>query len=456
MDEKTRQLGEARISHLLWKFSIPAIIGMMASSLYTIIDRLFVGNVVGADAIAGMSVTMPISFILMAFGTLIGIGAGALVSIRLGEQKHGEAENILGNAFTLILLLALLVSGGCLFFLEPLLTHLGASARIMPYAKDFISIILYGSVFQYLSFGLGSLIRSEGNPRLAMMTQLINAGMNIVLDFFFVFLFHWGMKGTAVATVISQAISAAWVLAHFSSPRSVLKLRWKNLPLRKELVLGIFAIGMSPFFMHLAASVVNLLFNQGLGRYGGDAAIGAFGIISTLTMFAIMPIFGINQGVQPIIGYNYGAQKFERVKKALWLAIAAATVIVTAGFVVMELVPGTLLQAFTHDPELLAIGVPGMRLYLLVLPIVGFQIVSANFFQAIGKAGKSMVMAMLRQVFVLIPALLFLPPLFRIDGVWGAGPLSDSIACIVTALFLAAELRSLSEKSALAAVPNPS
>lgn len=447
MDKKTKQLGEARLAHLLLKFSIPAIIGMMASSIYTLIDRLFVGNLVGADAIAGMSVTMPISFILIAFGTLVGIGAGALVSIRLGEQKKEEAENILGNAFTLFLIISIVISGACLLFLDPLLTHFGASPRIIPYAKQFISIILFGSVFQHLSFGLGSIIRSEGNPKLAMMTQLINAGMNIILDYVFVFIFHWGLQGTAIATVISQAISATWVVLHFCSPRSVLKLRFKNMPLRFDLVKAIFSIGMAPFAMQLTASVVNILFNQGLGRYGGDAAIGAFGVISALTMFSIMPILGITQGLQPILGYNYGARQFVRVKKALWMGIFAATVIVTLFTLAVELFPETLLRAFTSDPKLLSIGVPGMRLYLLMLPLVGFQIVSSNFFQAIGKAHKSMLTALLRQVIVLIPMLLILPPFFKINGVWGAGPISDFIAAIATAIILAFELRHLNDNN---------
>ena len=446
MDDKTRQLGEANLSHLLWKFSIPAIIGMMASSLYTLIDRLFVGNIVGADAIAGMSVTMPLSFIIMAFGTLVGVGAGALVSIRLGEGKKEEAEKLLGNALTLFLIISVLVSGACLFFLDPLLAHFGASPQIIPYAKQFITIILWGSFFQYISFGLGSIIRSEGNPRIAMMTQLINAGLNIVLDFAFIYLFHWGLQGTAVATVISQAVSAIWVLWHFLGPHSVLKLRFRNLPLRFDLMKGIFAIGMAPFFMQLSASLVSILFNQGLGRYGGDSAIGAFGIIGTIAMFVIMPIFGLIQGVQPIIGYNYGAGRFDRVKKALWLTIIAATAIVTVGFIAMQLFPATLLRAFTSDPKLIEIGVPGMRLYLLMLPIVGFQIVSANFFQAIGKAGKSMVMSLMRQIIVLIPMLLLLPPIFKINGVWCAGPISDFISSLVTLAFLLVELRSLSEK----------
>lgn len=446
MDERTQQLGEKPVSQLLWQFSIPAVVGMIASSLYTLIDRLFVGNIVGADAIAGMSITMPISFVIMAFGVLIGIGSASLVSIRLGEGKRDEAEAILGNAFTLIILISVLVSGAILLNLEGILTLFGASAAILPYAHQFISIILFGSLFQYISFGLSAVIRAEGNPKIAMLTLLINAGINIVLDFVFIYLLGYGLQGTAVATVISQGISATWVLLYFRGKNSVLTLRLKNMPLRSNLVKGIFSIGMAPFAMQLTASVINILFNQALSRYGGDAAIGAFGIINTLVMFILMPVFGINQGAQPIIGYNYGARQYERVKETLKWAVISATLIVTAGFLMVHFFPALLLRAFTSDQELLEIGTHGMYILLLALPVVGFQIVSANFFQAIGKAAISMLLSMLRQVIVLIPLLLILPRFFQLEGVWYASPISDLIAALVTAIFLLRELRSLNRE----------
>ncbi|MDD3364360.1 MAG: MATE family efflux transporter [Syntrophomonas sp.] len=443
MDERTLQLGEKKVSHLLWQFSVPAIVGMLANSLYMIINRLFVGNVVGADAISGMSVTMPISFILMAFGMLVGIGAGSLISIRLGEQKKEEAEQILGNGLTLLLIIAVVLSGGLLLCLDFLLTNFGASPNILPYGRQFISIILLGSVFQFISFGLGATIRSEGNPRISMNIMLVNAGLNIVLDYIFVYVLGLGMPGTAVATIISQAFSAMLVIRHFLGPASVLKLRLKNLRLRRHFIVAIFAIGMAPFSMQLIASVISIIFNQGLANYGGDSAIGAFGIINTLTMFILMPIFGINQGAQPIIGYNYGAKNYNRVKETFMQAIIWATVIVTGGFILIQVFAAPLMGAFSSDEDLLRIGTHGMRIFLLLLPVVGFQIVSANFFQAIGQALTSMILSMLRQVILLIPLLLILPRFLGLNGIWYASPASDLMASIVTAIVLFVKLRQL-------------
>ncbi|MGE5449881.1 MAG: MATE family efflux transporter, partial [Methanomassiliicoccales archaeon] len=418
MEERTLQLGQDKITSLLIRFSLPAIIGMLANSLYTIIDRLFVGNIVGADAIAGMSITMPISFIIMAFGMLIGIGSGALVSIRLGENRPHEAEKILGNAFMLGAIISVITSAVLLYTLDDLLIQFGASKQILPYGRQFISIILWGSFFQFTSFGLSAIIRSEGNPRMSMMVLLLNAGLNIILDFIFVYWLSMGIKGTAIATVISQGASAAWVVYYFTRGNSVLNLRWVNLRLQWPVISGIIAIGMAPFFMQLAASVINILFNRDLARYGGDSAIAAFGIISTLVMFIMMPIFGINQGSQPIIGYNYGAGNYQRVIETLKKAIMGATLIASMGFVLGQAIPHILIMAFTPDARVIEQGTRGMRIFMLLLPIVGFQIVSANFFQAVGKAQKAMVLSLLRQVILLIPLLLILPPILKLDGVW--------------------------------------
>jgi len=443
MEDKTRRLGEEKVSKLLWQFSLPAIIGTLASSIYVIIDRIFVGQVVGADALAGMSITMPISFIILAFGLLIGVGSGALVSIRLGQGKAEEAENILGNAFTLVLIISVIVSGLLLYYLDPLLTLFGASAAIMPYARDFIGIILFGSVFQYIGFGLSNVIRAEGNPRKAMYVVLINAGTNIILDVVFILLWGWGVRGAAIATVISQAVSAAIVLIHFRSPHSTLKLRFQNIPLRFLLVKGIFSIGMAPFAMQLAASVVNTLFNQNLAQYGGDPAIGAYGIIGAIANFLILPVIGVNMGSQPIIGFNYGAHRYARVIEAFKDATLAATIITTTGFVFLELFPRQMMGAFTGDANVINIGTHGMRIILLMFPIIGFQIVGSNLFQAIGKGSIALLLALLRQVVMLIPALLILPRFWQLNGIWISPPIADGLATMITLLIVLPQLRRL-------------
>ncbi len=443
MDPRMRRLQEEPVGKLLWHFSLPAIAGMMVGSLYTVIDRAFLGNVVGPDALAGLSVCMPITFVMLAFGMLIGVGTGALVSIRLGQQKHAEAEVILGNATTLTLVVAVVIGGGFLLVLTPLLTLFGASPVTLPYAKQFLQIILLGSFFQYASFGLNAIIRAEGNPRLAMLTMFINASINIILDVVFVLWLDFGVPGAAVATVIAQAVSAIWTLGHFRSRRSVLRLHLKNLVPHWQIIRPALAIGLSPFVMHLGASVISLLANRGLSHYGGDVAVGAYGIISALSMLILMPVFGLNQGAQPIVGYNFGAANIARVKHTLKLSVLAATGVVLIGFVLVEAFPTALVHAFAKDPLLIQVGARGLRICLVMLPIVGFQVVSANFFQAVGKARTALVLSLLRQVIVLIPLLILLPHVMGLDGVWAAGPIADGVASLLTGFALLRELRHL-------------
>lgn len=443
--DRSKQLGEESIGKLLIKFSIPAIVGMIVNALYNIIDRVFIGRGVGKLALSGVTVTFPISTIIMAFGMLVGIGCAALISIKLGQQKKEEAEHILGNAFTLIIIISLIVTTLGLIFLEPMLLKFGASKETLPYAKEYIRIILIGVIFQNIGFGLNNTIRSEGNPRVAMFTMLIGGVLNTILDPIFIFVFNMGTKGAAIATVISQTVNTIWVLSYFFSKRSVLKIRYKNLKLDSKVIKSIFAIGMSPFSMQIAASIVTIISNRSLVKYGGDLALGAMGVIMSIVMLVLMPIFGINQGCQPIIGYNYGAKKYNRVKKALKLAILAATTITTTGFIIIQLFPKQLISIFNKDPQLVAIGVHGIRIYLFMLPIIGFQIVSSNYFQAIGKAKISMFLSLSRQVIILIPLLLILPRIFELNGVWIAGPSADAISSIVTAIFLFIEIRHLNE-----------
>jgi putative MATE family efflux protein len=442
--DRSKQLGEGSVGKLLWKFSIPAIVGMLVNALYNIIDRIFVGKGVGELAITATTVAFPIMNIIMAFGMLIGIGAAATVSIKLGQQNKKEAEHILGNAFVLIIISSILVSTFGLIFQVPILKLLGASDQVLPLAKDFTTIILIGAVLQNVGFGLNSIIRSEGNPKIAMITMLIGAILNTIFNPIFIFGLHLGIRGSALATIVSQSVCSIWVFSYFLGKKSSLKLTKKNMNLSAHIVKQIFAIGMSPFLMQVAASVINIVLNNDLGVYGGDKAIAAMGIITSVSMLILMPIFGINQGSQPIIGYNYGAKNFDRVKKALKLAILAASSICIVGFAVVELLPKVIINVFSNaDVELLNIGSTGIRIFLAMLPIIGFQIVSSNYFQAVGKAKISIFLSLARQVIVLLPLLLILPRFLNLTGVWMAGPAADFVASLITALFLFKELRHL-------------
>jgi putative MATE family efflux protein len=447
--DRSKQLGEEKVGKLLLKFSIPAIIGMLVNALYNIVDRIFVGKGVSELAITAITVAFPISIIIMAFGMLVGIGAAATVSIKLGQKRKDEAEEILGNAFTLIIIVSLGVTILGLIFMEPLLKIFGASEVALPLAKQFISIILIGALLQNIGFGLNNIIRSEGNPKMAMLTMLIGAVLNTIFNPIFIFVLHTGVRGSALATIVSQTVCSVWVLQYFTKGKSTLKLKTKNFKLKTGIVKQIFSIGLSPFLMQLAASVITIVLNKGLATYGGDTAIAAMGIINSVSMLILMPIFGINQGVQPIIGYNYGAKNFERVKKALKLAILAATAISTTGFILVELFPRQIISIFIsgEGSVLLSIGSRGIRMYLIMLPIIGFQIVSANYFQAVGKAKISIFLSLSRQVIVLLPLILVLPQIFKLDGVWMAGPSSDFIASFITAIFLIREIRKLRSKS---------
>lgn len=447
--DRTTELGQESIGKLLLKFSVPAIIGMIVNALYNIVDRIFIGQIpggIGELALSGVTVTFPISTVIMAFGMLVGIGSAALISIRLGQQKKDEADKILGNALMLVIIILVTLAVVTFPFLDKILVAFGASENILPYAKEYIGIIIAGGVIQNIGFGLNAAIRSEGNPKIAMYTMLLGAITNTVLDPIFIFVFNMGVAGAAIATVIAQLASTIWVVYHFTRGKSILKLKKKNFKLDKEIVKGIFAIGMSPFFMQLAASLVGVISNKALLTHGGDFAIGAMGVISSVAMMCLMPVFGINQGSQPIIGYNYGAKNYKRVKKAWMLAVIAAVAVTTTGFLVVELAAPSIIKIFNSNADLVAIGTHGIRIYLSMLPVIGFQVISTNYFQAIGKAKISMFLSLIRQVIVLIPLLLILPPIFGLNGIWISGPTSDAIASIITVFFVMRELKILKQQ----------
>lgn len=442
--DKSKQLGEMKVLSLLMKFSIPAIVGMLVNALYNVVDRIYIGNALGSIGIAGITIAFPIMLVMMAFNMLIGIGANSLVSIRLGQNRKEEAEGIFGNAVSLLILSSLILTIIGLVALEPLLKILGASEQILPYAREYLQIILLGGVFQSIGMGMNNFIRSEGSPKIAMYTMVIGALINIILDPIFIFVFHWGMRGAAIATIISQAVSAIWVLRYFLRGSSLLKIRKKDLKLKIVVIRGIFALGAAPFAMQIAASIQNFIMNTSLATYGGDIAISGMGVVNSIMTLMVMPVFGITQGAQPIIGYNYGAKKYDRVKETYKLAVIFATSIVVLGWIITRLFPGQLVSMFnSKDTELIAFGTMAIKRFMMFLPFIGFQIVSSNYFQAVGKPKHSALLGLSRQVLILIPALIILPKFLGLKGVISAGPLADIISSVVTGTFIFFEMKKL-------------
>ena len=442
------RLGEEKISKLLMEFSIPAIIGMVVNTLYNIVDRMYIGNIkdIGGLALTGVGITMPIMTIIMAFGMLIGIGTSARISLKLGEHKREEAEKHLGNAFTLIIVASVLITIIGLVFMHKILGLFGSSADTEVYAREYMQIIFFGTIFNMLSFGLNHSIRSDGSPKVAMLSMLIGAGTNIILDPIFIFVFGMGVRGAAIATVISQIVSAIWILYYFTKGKSNLKIKREYLSLDKAIVFSIFSIGVSPFSMQIAQSVVQVLANNALKTYGGDLAIGAMTIINSVAMIFMMPIFGLNQGSQPIIGYNYGAEKYKRVKQAVKSATIVATIIVSIGWIITQAAPHLLISIFNRDEQLVGIASTGMRIFLFMLPVVGAQVISSNYFQSIGKAKISMFLSLLRQVILLIPCLIILPKIFGLTGVWLAGAVADGLSSLITLIIFSMSVRKLKDK----------
>ena len=440
-----KPLGDAPIGKLLLQYSIPAIIGMIVNALYNIVDRMFIGNIpdIGSLAITGVGITMPIMTIVLAFGMLIGIGTTANISLNLGKGNRTTAEKLLGNAFTLSIIVGLAIAITGTIFANPILNLFGASENTLFYAKEYIGIILLGCTFNILSFALNSTVRADGNPKMSSITMVIGCGANIILDYLFIFVLNLGVKGAALATIISQAITFFIILYYYTAGNSNLKLKIENFKLKKHLVTMTFAIGIAPFATQIATSLVQVIANNALKTYGSDLAIGAMTVISSLNIIFMMPIFGINQGCQPIIGFNYGAKKYERAKEAFKYATIAACVICIIGFISIQCFPTQIISLFNNDPELTTLAIKGIRIYLLMMPVVGINIVATSYYQSIGKAKISMFVSLLRQVILLIPFTIILPKFIGLDGVWAAGACADSLSVIITLILLKKEFKQL-------------
>ena len=440
-----KHLGEAPIGKLLLQYSVPAIIGMIVNALYNIVDRMFIGNIpnIGSLAITGVGITMPIMTIILAFGMLIGIGATANISLNLGKGNRPTAEKLLGNAFTLSIIVGLAIAIVGTICANPILNLFGASENTLFYAKEYLNIILLGCTFNILSFSLNSTVRADGNPKMSSFTMVIGCGTNIILDYLFIFVLNLGVKGAALATIISQAITFFIILYYYTAGNSNLKLKIENFKLKKHLVTMTFAIGIAPFATQIANSLVQVIANNALKTYGSDLAIGAMTVISSLNIIFMMPIFGINQGCQPIIGFNYGAKKYERAKEAFKYATIAACVICIIGFISIQCFPTQIISLFNNDPELTTLAIKGIRIYLLMMPVVGINIVATSYYQSIGKAKISMFVSLLRQVILLIPFTIILPKFIGLDGVWAAGACADSLSVIITLVLLKKEFKQL-------------
>ena len=449
MNEKTRELANLPIPRLMLNYFIPAFIGIFLNALYNIVDRIFIGQGVGSMALSGVSVTFPIMLIVMGFGMLIGIGAGVLVSINLGKHDMKKAESVLGSSFLFMILVSILITVIGFAIKDPLLHSFGATEETIHYANDYIKIILAGTIFQVVGFSLNNIIRAEGNAKIAMYSMIISAGTNIILNPIFIFGLKMGVKGSAYATVISMILLTIWVLIHFRSSRSVVKLRIENIRFDRKILLEITAIGMAPFFMQIANSFVQGLLNTKLIAFGGDLAVGAMGIVNSVLTLIVMAIVAINMATQPIISFNYGAKSYHRVKETLRLAIISSTVISILAFIAVETLPESIVRLFnSNDAGLLAYGSDGLRLSLMALPFIGFQVVTGNFFQSMGNAKIAVLLTLLRQVIILIPLIFILPNYIGLNGIWISMPISDFCSAIIVVFFLVGHWKKLNEAKA--------
>lgn len=448
MNKNQLELGREPIGKLLMKYSVPAIIGMLVNALYNVVDRIFIGNIpgVGSMAIAGLGVTMPILTIALAFGMLVGVGSATNVSIKLGQGKKEEAQNIIGTGMLSGIILGILLTVIGLLFSEQILKLFGASDSTLYYAKSYTDIILLGTTFSIMAMFFNNVIRGDGNPKLSAIIMAVGCATNIVLDALFIFKFNMGIKGAATATIISQALTAVWGLSYYLRKKSNLEFKPSTVRLNKNAIKSIFAIGVSPFAMQLVASLVQIISNQSLKLNGGDLAIGAMATISSISMIFLMPSLGISQGMQPIVGFNYGARKYDRAKKTLSICILASACIFTAGYLVVQFAPEVLVGMFNNDPKLMGITINGLKKYTMVLPLLSIAIIGTSYIQSIGKAKVSLTLSLLRQFIFLIPSLIILPKFLGLNGVWFAQPLSDFFATLIVLMTIIKEVKSYSEE----------
>lgn len=443
--DSTAILATGDIRKLLIQYSGPAIAAMMASALYNVIDRIFIGQGVSALAISGLAITMPVMNLSAAFGAMIGAGGATLTSIKLGQRDHQGTQKVLGNVTLLNIILGTLFMMLGLIFIDDILMFFGASSETLPFARDFMQVILIGNVITHLYLGLNSVMRSAGNPKKAMMVTIMTVLINLVLAPLFIFVFKWGIRGAATATILSQFVALLVVIRHFTNKETPLQLSFENMKYDKRIVSSIVSIGIAPFMLNACACLVVIIINKALYKHGGDLAIGAYGIINSMLMMFAMLVMGLNQGMQPIAGYNYGAKIYSRVKKVSKQTIAFATIITCIAFILAQTFPYYIARMFTTDEELIQMTVLGLRICCAAFPIVGFQMVTSNFFQSIGKAKIAVLLSSTRQMLLLIPFLLILPNFFGMEGVFVSMPLADTVSAVLAFVVLRKEMKSFSK-----------
>ncbi|MBQ8096736.1 MAG: MATE family efflux transporter [Prevotella sp.] len=454
--QKALELGQKPVGALLWQYALPAIVAMTASSLYNIIDRASIGQVVGADAINGLTVTFPFMNLSGAFGAAVGVGASTCISVKLGQKDYQTAEHLLGNTVTLNLIIGFLFMAVCLIFLDPILFFFGASEVTLPYARQFMEVILAGNMITHMYFGMNAVLRASGKPRHAMYATLFTVACNIVLVIAFVWWFRWGIRGAALATITSQTLALCWQMWIFSDKKELLHLKRGIYRLKADLVRNIISIGISPFLMNVTGCIIVIFMNRQFLAYGGDMAVGSYGIANTWGMLFFMFVIGINQGMQPIAGYNYGARKFDRMMRCLNLAILSATAVMTFGWLMAMLFPELMARVLTHDTTQIAMSAKGIRINMLLFPIIGFQAVVTNFFQCIGRVKIAIFLSLSRQLIFLLPLIFVFPLLWDLDGLWASLPTSDGIAALVAAWVMWKYMREFRvQPQQLTASPSP-
>lgn len=442
---RTAELGTVPVHQLLWKYALPAIIAMTASSLYNIVDSIYIGHGCGALALGALTVAKPFMDICAAFGSLVGVGASSLLAIYLGEKDYERANRVLGNVIVMNIILSAIVMAVGLIWLDPILMAFGASEDTLLYAHEYMEIILYGNILTHIYFGLNAMLRSAGHPRFSMTATIVAVMVNIILDPIFIFGLDMGVRGAALATVISQAVAVVWQFTKFMDKNELVRFHRGIWRLNRHITTRALAIGMAPFLYNIAHCFVVIIINNQLKNFGGDMAIASYGVINRLTFVFAMMVMGLNQGMQPIAGYNYGARHYDRMLRSFYLTCLYATGVMAVVFVLGECFPRAVTEVFTHDEALIAMTVRPMRIICSTMLIIGFQMVTGNLFTSIGQAGKSIFLSLTRQVLYLIPLTLWLPTLFAdpVNGVWWSIPISDSLAALTAVVVLLASRRKL-------------